>query len=239
MISAAGLVSHFVLTFRHSYQGRHSPPTDALWLQPSAETAAQPADSQLGSAPTVPSTLGSFCPSSPWMAFARRSSPTTASLSALQANVFGRSSPPSCHLCPWNPCPCSCSCFASSPSRGDRIFRTCGTSCHRACLQRVYLHRCCARVIGSTTHLVSPSHARHPQALDERGPTSGISQNSTTSVSRALCLSLKSGTIPTRKPSQVFSPEACSYSARSRSYAMSPEKSNLEQADELPLLLWT
>ena len=39
-------------------------------------------------------------------------------------------------------------------------------------------------------------HARHPQALVERGPTSGISQNSTTSASQALCPSLSSEQSP-------------------------------------------
>ena len=59
-------------------------------------------------------------------------------------------------------------------------------------LQCVDLHRCCVRVIGSTTHLgklptLLPSRARRPQALVERGPTSGILSESTTSASQALC----------------------------------------------------
>ena len=113
-----------------------------------------------------------------------------------------RSSPcfcpyPSCHLCPWNPCPCFCSCFASSPSRGDQIFRTCGTSCRRAAAARLSPSVLCSshwlHDASDKFPTLPPSHARHPQALDERGPTSGISLKSATSASRALCPSLGSG----------------------------------------------
>ena len=95
---------------------------------------------------------------------------------------------------------CSCSCFARSPSRGDQIFRSCGTSCHRAAAPRLSPSVLCSSrwlhdASGKLPSLL-PLHARHPQALVERGPTYGISPNSTTSASRALCPSLGSGQSP-------------------------------------------
>ena len=68
-------------------------------------------------------------------------------------------------------------------------------------LQCVNIHRCCVRVIDSTIAygkipMLLLLHARHPQALVGRVPTSGISQNSTTSASQALCLSLGSEQSP-------------------------------------------
>ena len=72
-------------------------------------------------------------------------------------------------------------------------------------------------------------HAKHPQALVERVPTSGTSENSTTSALQALYPSLDFRTLTARQPSEIFSPKAWTYNAGSRSYAssfasMSPEK---------------
>ena len=92
------------------------------------------------------------------------------------------------------------SCFASSPSRGDRIFRTCGTSCLSAAAAHLSPSVLCSShwlhdASGKLPTLL-PSHARHPRALIERGLTSGISPNSTTSASQALCPSLDSEQSP-------------------------------------------
>ena len=90
--------------------------------------------------------------------------------------------------------------FASSPSLGDRIFRTCGTSCHRAAAVRLSPSELCSShwlhdASGKLPTLL-PLHARHPQALAERGPTSGSSLISTTSASQAMCPSLGSEQSP-------------------------------------------
>ena len=127
-----------------------------------------------------------------------------ATLSALQADILVRL-PLAFALTllatfSLEPLPCSCSCFASTPSRDDQIFRTCDTSCHRAAAVRRSPSVLCSShwlhdASGKLPTLL-PLHARHPQALVERGPTSGISQNSTTSTSQALCPLLDSERSP-------------------------------------------
>ena len=129
-------------------------------------------------------------------------------LNVLVVRISGRrpcrSSPclcsyPSCHLCPWNPIPCSCYFFASSPSQSDQIFRTCGASCHGAAVRLSPSVLCSSHWLHDASGKLPtllPLHARRPQALVERGPTSGISLNSTTSASQALCPSLGSEQSP-------------------------------------------
>ena len=81
-----------------------------------------------------------------------------------------------------------------------KFSRTCCTSCHRAAVARLSPSEMCSShwLHGAPGKPLTlpPSYARHPQALVERGPTSGISLNSTTSASRALCPSLGSGRSP-------------------------------------------
>ena len=148
--------------------------------------------------------LASFCPSSPWIAFAGSGQflaqwPRCPHFRQTSLSVFPLPLP-SCQLCPWNPFPWSCSCFASSPSRGDRMFHTCDTSCHRvAAVRRSPSVLCSSHGLHDASGKLPtllPLHARHPQALVERGPTSGISQNSTASASQALCPSLGSEQSP-------------------------------------------
>ena len=207
-LSCATLQAHELCCRDSSHNSAHSPPQPSnspaaihpslLLARPSAESA-QHADSQLCSVPTVPCSLRhrptatSCClhrsarQAREWLSQGWDSSWPNGLVVRTSTRHPCWSSPclcphPSCHLCPWNPFPC----FASSPSPGDQIFRTCGTSCHYAVAVR-------------------------------RSPS-------------VLC-SKHFRTIPTRKPSEIFSPEACSYNAKSRSYAssfasMSPEKSN-------------
>ena len=142
-----------------------------LLARPSAELA-QHADSQLCSVLTVPSTLGRRTTANQLFFFVVLSVKSVngfrkvrtvldpmASLSALQADIFvglplafaltllatfffGILSP------------CSCSCFASNPSRGDQITARVALLVTML-LQCVDLHRCCVRIICSTSHLGS------------------------------------------------------------------------------------
>ena len=171
-----------------------------------------------------------------------------ASLSALQGDILVGLSPclcpsSSCHLCPWNPFPFSCSCFASNPSRGDRIFRTFGTSCHRAvAVRRSPSVLCSSHWLHDASGNCCPCTRHIHKLLSQDGPrleSLRIQQQ----VRRKLCVRHSvQKTIPTRKPSDIFSPKACSYNARSRSYAssfasMSPEKSNWSRLKSCPAVL--
>ena len=268
----------------------HSPPqpsSSPATIQPSlllarlsAESSLAPADSQLyfgsdGVFHSGPSfhchqpLFASFCPSSPWMAFARSRTVLgpMGSLSAPQADIlvgfflafaltllatFDLGIPSLALALVW----------PAVLSRGDRICRMCGTSCHRAAAMRRspsvlrsshWLHDASGklstefaaalnlRLTGNLPTLLL-LHAKRPLALVGGVPTSGISQNSTTNASKTLCPFNRFRTIPTRKPSEIFSPEACSCNDRSRSYTSNfesvfPENSKWSRVKSCPAVL--
>ena len=194
--------------------------------------------------------FASFCPSSPWMAFAGLGQflaqwPRCPHFRETSLSVFplAFALTSSCHLCPWNPFPFSCSCFASKTSRGDRIFRTFGTFCHRAvAVRRSPSVLCSSHWLHDASGNCCPCTRHIHKLLSKEGPrleSHRIQQQ----VRRELCVRHSvQKTIPTRKPSDIFSPEACSYNARSRSYAssfasMSPEKSNWSRLKSCPAVI--